>query len=378
MKALRIISRMLIGLVFVFSGFVKGIDPLGSTHKFADYFRAFGMEWAEPAAFLLGIILSTAEFTIGISLLFGFKTRLGILGAIIFMAFFTPLTLYLAISNPVSDCGCFGDAIKLTNWQTFYKNIIIWIPLAFIIWQRKKFSTGFKNFTQFSLIITMALLMVSISVYCYQHLPIIDFMPYKVGNHLPDLMVVPAGVPVDEYMYDYTLENSKTKATREMTSKEYSDSKIWEDTTWVVVKTSDPILVKEGYHPPIHDFSITSADGQDITDSILNCNTFTFLLVAYNINKASLDNIDKINKLAAYCQKKGYPFIGMSASLADDVQAFKTKTNALYDFCITDETTLKTMIRANPGLMLLKQGYVFGKWHSNDIPSPEEFEKEFH
>lgn len=369
MKIVRIISRLFVGFLFMFSGFVKGIDPLGSTYKFTDYFRAFGMEWAEPIALALGFLLSSAEFIIGFGLFFNLKLKFSSWGALLFMSFFTPLTLILAIYNPVTDCGCFGDALKITNWQTFWKNIIIIIPTIIVFIGKNKIKSFLTPKFQLVIFLVAFLGINLFSYYCYSHLPIIDFRPYKIGTHIPDKMKVPEGAPQDVYETIFKYQNLNTKEIKEFNQTNYP----WQDTLnwkWVDSKS---ILVKEGYHAPIHDFVIESPEDGEITDLILEDENYSFLLIAFDLKKSSTSNQQLINSLASFCKNSGYKFYCVTSSGEEEINNFKSINNAQYAFCNADEVTLKTMIRANPGLILLKKGTVMNMWHYNDIPTAEEF-----
>lgn len=369
MKTLNTISRFIIGFIFIFSGFVKGIDPLGSTYKFVDYFNAFGMPFFESLAFPLAILLSSIEFVLGVSLIFSAKKQLTTWGVLIFMTFFTILTLILALFNPVTDCGCFGDAIILTNWQTFWKNIILLVFTLIIFINRNRFLTNWSDFMQWSLITVTGLFIISISVFSYKHLPLIDFRPYSVGTYIPDKMIIPEGAPVAEY--ETILVYGKNGKNIEVTIDNLPDSS-WQ---WIETKNT---LVKEGYQPPIHDFTIQSLEGVDYTDLILSEGKFTFVLIAYDLKKTSLKNVEKINALAEFCMKSGnYNFICLTSSVQKDIDEFITKTKATYPFFNTDEITLKTIIRANPGIMLLRRGWIIEKWNSNDLPDIESITKDF-
>ncbi len=374
MKVLAIISRTIIGIVFTFSGFVKAIDPLGSTYKFEDYFTAFGMNSFIPLAFYLAILLSGLEFFIGIGLLLNLFPKTLSWIALAFMIFFTPLTLYIALNNPVTDCGCFGDALVISNWQTFYKNIIIGIFAIITVIFRKKFKPLPPAYLRWVLSSIFILFIALVMANGVRHLPAIDFRPYKIGNHLPDLMVMPKGAPVDDYIYEYTMKNNVSGEEKVIDSKEYMKSKIWEDTTWVITKTSDPILVKAGYHPPVHDFVISSIDGDDISDLVLESNNYC-LLICYDLKKSNFSNFKKINQLAIECKKENIPFIAVTSSNDNIVQQFIEEHHPAFEFYYGDEINLETIIRSNPGLVALKKGTVVGKWAHRDIPSFEELEK---
>jgi len=369
MKLLNHISRIFIGLVFIFSGFVKALDPLGSTYKFHDYFDAFGMESLAILAFPLAILLSTLEFSIGLSLLCSTKRKLTVWLLSIFMGFFTILTFILAIYNPVSDCGCFGDALILTNWQTFGKNIILMIFVVILFITKDQFEVKWSDKKQWTIISIPILFSILFSVYCYKNLPIIDFRPYKIGTYIPEKMIIPENAP--KAKYETRLVYQKDGIEKEFTLDNFPDS------TWEWVSTNNE-LISEGYIPPIHDFTIGTLLGSDITEIILNDNKFTFLLIAHDIKKANVKNMQAINKLAKFAQKSGRSnFICMTSSSEDDINKFKEKTNAQFLFFNTDDITLKTIIRSNPGIVLLKKGTVLGKWHHRNAPTPDEFSKDF-
>lgn len=368
MKFLLNICRILIGLVFIFSGFVKGIDPLGSDYKFTDYFNAFGMSWMNFSALFFSFLLSMAEFIIGICLFLNIKTKLASWGALLFMAVFTPLTLILAIKNPVTDCGCFGDALVLTNWETFFKNIILLVMVLLVFVNRKRFKSIFNVLEQSVILTGSIIFMFCIEMYSYRHLPILDFRPYAVGANITEGMTTPEGAPHDEYS---TTLKYKNKNTGEI--KEFDESNFpWQDTLNWEFHSSSQKLLKEGYKAPIHDFVIEHPEYGDITEEVLNDDDYTFLVVSYKLSKASAEAQDKLNKLAAYASENGYHFYGLTASNADEITDFVHKYNVNYSFCATDEIQLKTVIRSNPGLVLLKKGTIIDKWGHRDIPDADE------
>ncbi|NOZ46903.1 MAG: DoxX family protein [Chlorobi bacterium] len=365
MKIIRLASRIIIGVVFIFSGFVKAVDPLGSAYKFNDYFTAFGMEWLHHISLPLSFVLSAAEFLIGISLFFGIRLKTGSWASLIFMGFFTILTFFLAIYNPVTDCGCFGDALILTNWQTFFKNIIFLIPTIVVFLSLNKFPELMKPFSEWLFISFFAIVILGVSLYGYNHLPIFDFRPYKTGVYIPDAMAMPAGAPQD--VYDSKFIYEKDGIQKEFTTDNYP----YDDSTWTFVDAKHT-LVKKGYTPPIHDFTIETLDGEDITDVVLYDEGYSFLFIAYDLNKTNNSNIENINNLASWANDMGYRFIGLTSSLNDEIENFSDRNNSSFDFYNTDEVTLKTIIRANPGLVLLKNGTILGKWHYKDIPEINE------
>jgi uncharacterized membrane protein YphA (DoxX/SURF4 family)/peroxiredoxin len=368
MKTLRNFSRILIATVFIFSGFVKAIDPLGSAYKFSDYFEAFGMDFLAPLALFLAVVLSTAELAIGLSLLMGVVMRITSWALVIFMSFFTVLTLIIALTNPVTDCGCFGDALIITNWQTFWKNVLFMVPTLIIFYGRKRFRPIASLAAEWGVISVFILAGILISVFSYRNLPMFDFRPYKLGTHIPSAMEIPNDAPVDEYETIFIY--AKDGAEQEFAVEDIPYS----DTSWKYVDRKLTLL-KKGYVPPIHDFTVSTYDGIEITDSILSNTNYSFLVVAYNIDKSNTQGLGKINSLAEKLKSKGINFYGMTASNAKSVQEVISAQNLNFIFHSTDDITLKTIIRANPGLVLLKDGVIVDKWHYNNIPEASEFEK---
>lgn len=369
MKTLNNISRFVVGIVFIFSGFVKAVDPLGSAYKFTDYFEAFGMDFLSFLALSLSILLSSIEFVIGFSILFSTRKKLTSYTLLVFMSFFTILTFILAIFNPVTDCGCFGDALIMTNWQTFYKNLFLMVFVLILFINKEKFEVAWTVKKQWILIAIPFMFSILLSVYCYTNLPIIDFRPYSVGTYIPEKMITPPDAPKAEY--ETILIYQKNGKEREFELSSLPDS------TWEWVSTENK-LISEGYVPPIHDFTISTTAGNDITEIILNDNKFTFVLVAYELKEASIKNIQEINLLASYAMESGMcNFICLTSSVESEINEFKDKTQASYMFFNTDEITLKTIIRSNPGLVLLKEGKILGKWHHNNIPTTVTITEEF-
>jgi uncharacterized membrane protein YphA (DoxX/SURF4 family) len=364
MKTIRLVSRILLGLVFIFSGFVKGIDAHGFSIKLSEYLEAFGMPELEALTLILAVLASVAEMIIGVSLVIGLRMKVTAWAGLIFMSFFTVLTLYIALANPVTDCGCFGDAIKLSNWGTFYKNIVL-IALAIIVfWQRDKYLPMYTVGYEWGIMSVYTIAITFIFIYCLNHLPIIDFRPYHVGADIKASMEIPAGAPSDEYKITHLYKkNGEVKL--------FPDTSYpWDDSTWTWVETKRELL-KKGYEPPIHDFSITTEAGADITDSIVNSSSYTFLLVSTELGRGDKEGMIQASALAEESANQGYGFYCLTASPFDFAASYKKAYNLKFPFCSTDKTTLKTIIRSNPGLVLLKEGVVIGQWHYNDFPGVE-------
>lgn len=365
MKLLRTISRIFIGLVFIFSGIVKAIDPLGFAYKFHDYFNAFHLGFLNNLSLPLAIFMCTAEFISGFSLLTGFRLKTGIWGILILLLIFTPLTFLLALTNPVSDCGCFGDAIHLTNWQTFGKNIVLCV-LLIILWKgQNKFKSPLNRPSEWVIISIVTLLLIIFSLANLRYLPVIDFLPYKTGVKIAEKMVIPEGVATDRYNTTFVYEKNGTK--KEFSLGNYPA----DDSTWKFVNQKS-VLVKKGYIPPIHDFLISIVNGEDITQKILSDPGFTVLMISKKLSEAKPRSLSEGFRLGNFCTSKGINFYILTSSGSDEVKRYE---NGLI-FCSADETTLKTMIRSNPGYILLKDGTIVGKWSWANVPDNEWFGEE--
>jgi hypothetical protein len=374
MKILKHFARILIGITFIFSGFVKGIDPWGSTYKFTDYFHAMGLEWLGPLAFTFGILLALSEFLIGVSHLFAVKIKFFSWAALLYMLFFTPITLWLALKNPVTDCGCFGDALVLTNWETFYKNIVLLILAIIVVIYRKQIKCFGGEKTGQILAGISVLVYLGAVVYSYRHEPLLDFRPFKVGVNIMQGMTIPADAPKDVYVNTMYYKNKKTGKVEKFTEKNYP----WQDTlTWEYFKMDEPVLVSKGYTPPIHGFTIETREGDNVYDFFLNDDKLVFMLIAYDLDKSSLKSQEKINNLAGWAKSQNLKFICLTSTLFEKSDKFASEHNISYEFFNCDEIALKTIIRSNPGLVVLKKGTIIAKYHYNDIPTPEEFTRKF-
>jgi uncharacterized membrane protein YphA (DoxX/SURF4 family) len=362
-----LISRIFTGLVFVFSGFVKAVDPVGFAIKFEEYFIAFHLDFMTFSALPLAIIVSAAELMIGLNLLAGLRMKITAWLLLIFMSFFTLLTLVLALTNPVSDCGCFGDAVKLTNWQTFWKNTVLFVPSVVIFLNRGKF-VPFSSCT-FEWILTGMnfLIAVLISCFCIRHEPILDFRPYSLGANIPEKMIIPEGAPEDKF--ETILVYEKSGVRQEFTESNFP----WQDTTWKWVETKQN-LISKGYEPPIHDFSITDDAGNDITEPVLSDDGYVFLIVAPFLEKASEKGMKRMNDLALRAKELGFPAYCLTSSTDDRIRQFISSLQPAFNVSTADETTLKTIIRENPGLLVLHKGTILAKWSYTDVPDAGEIQ----
>ena len=360
------VCRFVLAVVFIFSGFVKAIDPLGTQYKIQDYFDAFGWAGVFPdyIPFLASVLLGMLEFCLGVYLFFGIRRIIAPRAVVAVMAVMTPLTFWLALDNPVSDCGCFGDAVVLTNWETFGKNVVLLVmSLVVLKWRKRIFPLAT---TRFDWLIALYgfLYILCMTIYCYRHLPVFDFRPYYVGADIRQGMEIPEGKEPTELETRFVLQ--KDGVEKEFTLDNYPDS------TWTFVD-SRMVVKKQGYEPPIHDFSmIRYEDGEDITEQVLADEGYTFLLVAHQLGLTNESRIDLINELYDYCLEYGYAFYCLTSSSDEDIFKWQEDTGAEYPFCLMDNTTLRTMVRSNPGLILLKKGEVVRKWSVVDIPNEYE------
>lgn len=361
-NVLLLITRIFLGIVFVFSGFVKAIDPLGSSYKFTEYFHAMGGVFSSLAGFsyVLAVTLSALELAIGLCYLLKIQIRIASTFALLFMLVMTPLTLWLAVKNPVTDCGCFGDALVISNWATFYKNVVLSLLVIVTILFQSRIHSYFTPKSQNFIATGFLFIGFILSAYCMRNLPLIDFLPYKVGVNIPNAMNIPDNAPVDKYETTFIYE--KNGKQKEFTLANYPKG----DPSWKFVDQKT-VLVMEGYKAPIHDLSIVDENFQDITEQILYDPGYTYLLIMYNIGEGSFEGAKNAESVYQRALKSGASFYAITASTDEEIQNLRSKTGVTYPFCKADPTTLKTIIRANPGMILLKNGTIVGKWNWRDF-----------
>lgn len=364
-RTLAQLSRVVVGAVFIFSGFVKAVDPAGFIIKLQDYFTAWGLEFLHPLALVLTLSLISLEFLIGFGLFLNIRIRESSLGALVFMILFTPLTLYLAIFNPVTDCGCFGDALVLTNWQTFWKNIFIDIFVVIIYINRKRYIPAFPMVYELGISVFLFAIVFYLQVFSLNHLPVLDFRPFHTGSHIPSQMVIPPNAEQPEY--ETILIYEKDGKQQEFTLEDYP----WQDSTWTWVETQTE-LIKEGYEPPIHNFNIFNLQGEEVTDEILNNNHPVLLVIAPDLDKASNKAISLSNELYPAAVQNNIAYYFITASTESTIEKLRDQLYFDFPIYLCDETELKTAIRSNPGLILLMEGTVIKKWHHRDFPKPDE------
>ena len=316
------ICRLVLAVVFILSGFVKAVDPLGTQYKIDDYLEAMGMAEVLPSVvtLILSVAQSAFEFCLGIFLLFAIRRRLTSRLVLIVMLVMTPLTLWLALTNPISDCGCFGDALVLTNWQTFWKNVVLLVMAIVVAWKPLKMFRFVSRSNQWIVINYTVLFILAVSLWSLYDLPQFDFRPYRIGTNVGE--------------------------------------------GW--------LKMMDGEESPYADLFIEKVDDhEDITEQVLTDEGYNFLLVAPYLEQADDSRFDLINEIYEYAQDHQYGFYCLTSSLQESIDRWRDMTGAEYPFCLTDGTLLKTVIRSNPGLVLLKKGVVIGKWSHNRLPRIE-------
>lgn len=359
------ICRYLLSILFVFSGFVKIIDPYGSFYKLQDYATAFHMLWIPDfLIFGFGVILAGLELCVGLFLFLGVRRTISTFLALSLMVVMTPLTLVLALTNPVSDCGCFGDALVLTNWQTFSKNIFLLLFAIIAYKGRKSIISFFTNKTHWIVSLYTVIYCLALALYSYWFLPIIDFRPYKIGVDIEKSMHVPDDAEQPVFETVFVMEKDGKRQSFDMDN--------YPDSTWTYVDTKTTLL-SAGYTPPIQNFHMIDFETrEDVLPEFLAARGYKFILIAHDITKADDGEIDLINEIYDYSVENNYPFVALTSSLEVDINEWKDQTGAEYKFYSADDTTLKTIIRSNPGLLLLKDGVIINKW--SDATLPNEYE----
>ena len=352
------IARTLLAITFLFSGCVKAIDPLGTVYKVEDYLAAFGGFFTHliPVAFPIAIVLILAEFLLGWMLLTNTWTKVTSWLTLAFMLIMTPITLYLALTNAVADCGCFGDAIYLTNWQTFYKNIVLLVLVIILLCTQRFIPRTFLRYIELGGVIFAASIAIGIMTYSLTHLPFVDFRPYKIGNNITELMEIPDDAPMDEYEIHFIYE--KDGEQREFTLADYPK----DDSTWTFIDQKS-ILIKKGYEPPIHDFIIFDEEMEDITYDILEDESDVTLAILYKVEKANSKQAARLAKMAEEAAFSGRPFYLLTGSGDEEIEAFRNTYAYDYPIYFCDGTALKTVVRANPGIVVLRQGVVVDKYN---------------
>jgi uncharacterized membrane protein YphA (DoxX/SURF4 family) len=364
-------SKWFVGILFIFSGLIKANDPIGFGYKLQEYFEVFHINFLNNWATGIAIILCVLEIVLGALLLFGFWKNKVLKGLLALIIFFTFLTFVSAAFKVVTSCGCFGDAIPLTPWQSFGKDLILLMLTVYLFINRAKINpvTSNEGWQKglFAGIFTTSLLF---GIFTYNYLPVIDFLPYKVGSSIPESMKLPPGAAQDEYLIMYQLKNKTTGATKTMSDKDYMKLEIWKDNNWEVVGTPDRKLIKKGYDVKIKDLLITDASGTDYTKEIVENPYYNLVIVAYNLQNTDEKAMQKINALALNATDQfNIRTVLLTSNAAQDAAAFSKKMKLFAEVFYADGVPLKSMVRSNPGVLLLKNGVIINKWHFNALPT---------
>ena len=359
MKVLVGVSRIFVGVLFIISGLIKLNDPVGFSFKLGDYFapEVLNLPFLEPYALVIAVLVVILEVLLGVMLIVGYAKKFTLWSLLLMIVFFTFLTFYSAYFNKVTDCGCFGDALKLTPWESFSKDVVLLVLILFLYkgsrYIQPFFSKGVRSITVFiSLILCLWL-----GLHVLEHLPVIDFRAYKVGTNITKGMQTPADAPRAVYQYNWSFDVNGQQKT---VINRGEDPKI--DGTLLGVETS---VLQKGYEPPIHDFSI-ERDGTDYTTQMLE-EEHLLVVIAYNLNVAQNEGFIAIKEATDSALEKGYTVIGISASSTPETQKIAAKYDLDFKFYFCDMTALKTIIRSNPSIMSLEKGTILQKLHFNDV-----------
>ncbi len=366
------IFRILVGGLFIFSGLVKLNDPMGMAFKLHDYFApdVLNLTFLNPLALSLAVVIVIVEVVLGVSLLLGYKVKwtLGLLLAMIL--FFTFLTFYSAWFDKVTDCGCFGDAIPLTPWQSFTKDIILLVLILWLIRFQSSIRPIFTSRINTGLMAGVLLINIGIAYYVLRHLPFIDFRPYAIGKSIPEGMKTAEelGLEPPKYLTFYTMVNTETGEEKEVDSDTYVSDRWWEKDSWEIDgDRTKSKKVRDGYEAPIHDF-VLELDGEDVTDAVLSSDHIV-LVISYDLEKSNPNHHPRVNAFVESAENAMVPVLGITATDAAKVEELRHEWQMAYPFASADQTTLKTIVRANPGVVVLKDGVIVDKWNPRDLPN---------
>jgi len=378
-KAALNFSRIFVGVLFIFSGLIKANDPLGFGYKLQEYFEVFHMPFLSGMATGIAILLCVFEIVLGALLLFGFWRKQVTTGLLVVIIFFTFLTFVSAAFKVVTSCGCFGDAIPLTPWQSFSKDLVLLAMIVYLFKNRDQINpvTNDARWQSglFAIVLTFSLMF---SQFTYSRLPILDFLPYKVGASLPELMKIPPGAKLDEYLIMYNMKNKETGETKVMSDKDYLKTEIWKDENWEIVGEPESKLIKKGYEPKIKDLQITDASGTDYTKELIENPYYNLVIVAYNLKDANEQGMAKLNAIALNATEQfNIRSVLLTSSSAQNADEYSKRMKLFSEIFYADAVPLKSMVRANPGILLLKNGVVINKWHYNNVPGFDELAEKY-
>jgi uncharacterized membrane protein YphA (DoxX/SURF4 family) len=389
-----------IGVFFIYSGFVKAVDPLGFSYKLEEYFEVFAesaagiswlislLLWFKGLSLALSVFMTVLEMALGWMLIFGIFIRLTTWLMLLLILFFTFLTGYSWYTGKITDCGCFGDAIHFTNAETFWKDVALTVLILIIFFYRRKITPVFRPVGSNIMMVIGVAASIYLPVYCLRHLPIIDFRPYAIGNNIRKQMTLPPGVQPDQYV-SILIYKDKTSgkegkyvmiSNNENQQPWFKDRGLrplpWQDSVWMAnheFVDSKSELVQAGEKPKITDFHVWDDNNTDMTAAVLDAPSgYHFWVVAYDMEKANAASFEKLNQLAVSSEKNNIPLVALTATPYQSLDPIRHELNAAFPFYYADATVLKTIVRSNPGLVLLKGPVVVDMWHYNDFPTFEE------
>lgn len=347
------VCRVLIGCLFIFSSFTKGVDPLGTKYKMLDYFASYHIEWLNEAAMVLAVLMILAEFLIGICLLTNICPKIAVIGGTAFMVMFTTVTLFDALYDMVPDCGCFGTAVKMTNWQTFYKNLVIDAVLLPLLLNIKAVKCKLDRRVQFVIGLLYALAFTGFEIYNYRHLPVVDFMNWKVGKQM--------NAKSNEEIQIYVIyKNKETGEVQEFLSPNYP----WNDSVWM----SQWAFVDQRVVGDFNYIGFTAKDeeGTDVTDMLLNTPNL-LMFTSHDMSMITEEEWSNIKDITEKAKQKGYEVVWATAASPEEMEAYRQRYPFVEEVYYGDELEIKTIVRFNPGLIWLDEGLVKDKWSSIDF-----------
>lgn len=359
MKIILNLLRIIVGVLFIFSGLIKANDPLGLSYKMDEFFEVLHLTFLSPYSLAYSVLMNAFEIIAGVAVLVGYRMRIFSVLLLLLITFFTFLTAYALFSGTIRECGCFGDCIKLTAVETFWKDVILLVMILVIFFYRKQI-TPIKGAGITLLIATI--LSFGIQWYTLKHLPFVDCLAYKVGNNIPEKMKLPPGATPDVYEMMFIYEKDGQK--KEFTADNYP----WSDSTWKFVDRKDKLVKKGNAEPAIKDFILTDLDGVNQTQAILSETKPVYLFLVQNVQKAGSGWDVKMKVLQDKWKNQGIVIYGVTASTKEEIAAFKQQHGLEFPFVQMDGVAIKTAGRSNPCLILLDKGTIKGKWHYNDIP----------
>lgn len=362
MKPIITIFRIVVGVLFIFSGLIKANDPLGLSYKMDEFFEVLHMHFMIPLSLTLSLVMNAFEIIAGIAVLIGYRMRFFSFLLLLLIIFFTFLTGFALFSGLIRECGCFGDCIKLTADQSFWKDIILLVMILVIFIFHKRIRPLFPPKVSNSIMIFAVLFPVALQWYTLAHLPIVDCLPYKVGNNIPEKMKVPPGSTPD--VYETVMIYEKDGKQQEYTTENYP----WQDTTWVFVDRKDKLIKKGNAEPAIKDFILSDFSGNNMNQGVLNEALPMYLFLVLDVNKAGKGWEEKMKAYEKQAAEGKIVLMGVTSSSQAAVEQFKAAHGIQMDFLQMDGTAIKTAGRSNPCLLVLNKGTIVAKYHYNDIP----------